>query len=90
MLNPYYIDGIWLLTVFLSGLAFKKMNLPPLIGFLLTGIILNYSGFVEGNLYEVLDALSNLGIMLLLFTIGLKIKVNDLIRKNVLLQLLFT
>lgn len=86
MENSYYIDGIWLAIVFLSGVLSKKINLPPLIGFLLTGIILNVTGLVEGNLNTVLETLSSLGIMLLLFTIGLKIKIKSLIKKEVLLS----
>lgn len=83
-MNPIYIDALWLSIAFLSGLAMKKVNLPPLIGFLATGFFLNYFGFTEGNLQEVIATLSDLGITLLLFTIGLKIKLSELFKKEVL------
>lgn len=84
--NPYYTDAIWLSLAFISGLFSKKINLPPLIGFLLTGIVINVTGLKGGHLNDVLDALSSLGIMLLLFTIGLKIKIKNLTKKEVMLS----
>ncbi len=84
-MNPIYIDALWLSIAFLSGLAMKNISLPPLIGFLATGFFLNYFGFTEGNLQEVISTLSDLGITLLLFTIGLKIKLSELFRKEILI-----
>jgi predicted Kef-type K+ transport protein len=83
-MNPIYIDALWLSIAFLSGLAMRKVSLPPLIGFLATGFFLNYFGFTDGNLQEVIATLSDLGITLLLFTIGLKIKLSELFKKEVL------
>lgn len=79
----YMIDALWLTIAFLSGLAVKRMGLPALIGFLLTGLVLNALNIKQGNIYEVLSVLSDLGIMLLLFTIGLKIKIKSLLKQEV-------
>lgn len=84
-MNPTYIDALWLGLAFLSGMMMRKINLPPLIGFLATGFFLNFSGFTEGNLQEIIATLSDLGITLLLFTIGLKIKVRELFKKEILI-----
>lgn len=78
-----YIDAIWLSLAFLCGIAAKKLRLPPLIGFLVTGFILNATGFTQGHISEILHVLSDLGVMLLLFTIGLKINVRLLIKKEI-------
>lgn len=83
MAEAYIIDALWLSIAFFSGLLAKRLGLPPLIGFLLTGIVLNALGVKEGNINEVLATLSDLGIMLLLFTIGLKIKIKSLIKREV-------
>lgn len=83
MLQAYMIDAIWLTIAFLSGLAAKKANLPALIGFLLTGLLLNALNIKDGNIHEVLNTLSDLGIMLLLFTIGLKIKFKSLLKPEI-------
>jgi len=82
-IEPIYIDAIWLGLAFISGMLARKVNLPPLIGFLLTGIILNASGLTYGHISAVLHTLSDLGVMLLLFTIGLKININQLIKKEI-------
>lgn len=84
--EAWQVDVVWLSLAFLSGLAVKKINLPPLIGFMLTGFILKGSGITQGHISEVLDAISDLGVMLLLFTIGLKVKVKNLIKKEIWLS----
>jgi len=78
-----YIDAIWLSVAFVCGLLAKRLNLPVLIGFLVTGIVLNFLGIKDGAISNVLPVLSDLGVMLLLFTIGLKIKVKQLIKPEV-------
>lgn len=83
-MEPIYIDALWLGIAFISGLAMRQLGLPTLIGFLATGFFLNYSGIVDGNLKDLIGSLSDLGITLLLFTIGLKIKFRTLIQKEIL------
>src|SRR5690554_1590916 len=82
-LDAIYIDPIWLTTAFLSGLLMKRLGLPALLGFLATGFFLGLSGFTDGNLKQILGPLSDLGIILLLFTIGLKIKIKQLIKPEI-------
>jgi predicted Kef-type K+ transport protein len=88
-MDPIYIDAIWLGVAFASGILMKQLGLPTLVGFLLAGFFLNYADLIEGNLKEVLDVIANLGITLLLFTIGLKIKVSSLFKKEVFLTASF-
>jgi glutathione-regulated potassium-efflux system ancillary protein KefC len=61
----------------------KRIGLPPLVGFLVTGFLINLSGLNEGEISTVLQGLSDLGVMLLLFTIGLKIKLKSLFKPEV-------
>lgn len=83
-MEAIYIDAVWLGVAFISGLLLKQLRLPTLIGFLATGFFLNYADLVKGNLEEIVSSLSSLGITLLLFTIGLKIKFKTLIQKEIL------
>ena len=83
MNNELVIDAIWLSVSFLMGLFVKRFNLPSLVGFLIAGIILNLIQFGEGKILSVIDTLANLGILLLLFTIGLKVKLNTIIKKEI-------
>ena len=74
------MEFIWILFAFVCGLAVKLINLPPLIGFLLAGFLLNAFG-MESN--STLDSLASLGITLMLFCIGLKLHVKDLLKREV-------
>lgn len=74
------MDFIWILFAFVCGLAVKLISLPPLIGFLLAGFALHFIG-VEPT--ESLNTLANLGITLMLFTIGLKLHLSDLFKREI-------
>ena len=72
---------------FYFGLFFKKIGFPPLIGYLVAGFfIAQYSGSL--NLYKnsnyILEHVAHLGVLLLLFTIGLKLKVKTIFKPEVL------
>ena len=73
-------DVAWISLAFLLGFLVRLVNLPPLIGFLATGFILNYLGITSG---ETLQKLADLGITMLLFTVGLKLNPKVLIRPQV-------
>lgn len=67
-------------AAFLLGIAAKLVQLPPLVGFLLAGFALNAAGWESTPLVETA---SDLGVTLLLFTIGLKLRVQTLLRPSV-------
>jgi len=70
----------WLLATFLLGLMAYKIGLPPMLGFLCVGFILNAYGHESTHeLREIAD----LGVTLMLFTIGLKLDVKSLLRVQI-------
>ena len=70
----------FIVAAFVCALLLKAFGLPPLIGFLSAGFILNASGFeAQSWLYTLAD----IGITLLLFTIGLKLNIRDLYKREV-------
>lgn len=73
-------DVAWISLAFALGFAARMVNLPPLVGFLATGFLLNAFGVSSG---ELLDKIADLGITLLLFTIGLKLNPGMLLRPQV-------
>ena len=73
-------DVTWITLAFILGFLAWLIRLPPLVGFLATGFILNYFGITSG---ETLQKLADLGITLLLFTVGLKLNLKVLIRPQV-------
>lgn len=66
--------------VFALGFLAKQMHLPPLVGFLIAGFVMKAIGV---EMIPGLHALADLGITLLLFTIGLKLDVRGLIRPEI-------
>ena len=69
-----------LAVAFLLGFGARMIGLPPLVGFLIAGFVLNAIG-VEGD--AIITKIGDFGVMLLLFAIGLKLKVRGLARPEV-------
>ena len=59
-------------------LVFQKLKIPPVIGLIFTGIIIGPSGI--GAVYDqkLISTLAELGVILLLFTIGLEFSLDEL------------
>ncbi|MGD8323671.1 MAG: cation:proton antiporter, partial [Gammaproteobacteria bacterium] len=70
----------WIALAFVLGLASRSIGLPPLVGFLAAGFFLNSQGATEN---ELIPVLADLGITLLLFTVGLKLNLRTLARPQV-------
>ncbi len=77
------MDYLWIFAVFVCGLSFKLIQLPPLVGFLAAGFLLNTLGVAP---LPAIDVIAEMGVTLLLFTIGLKINLKDLIKPEILLS----
>ncbi len=74
------MEPLMIALAFAAGFAAQMVRLPPLIGFLAAGFILNAMGFERS---VALDTIANLGVTLLLFTIGLKLDIRTLMRGEV-------
>ena len=67
-------------TAFTFGMLINFTGLPPMVGFLLAGFALNFFGFEST---EGLITFANLGVTLLLFSIGLKLDLRTLFKAEV-------
>jgi glutathione-regulated potassium-efflux system ancillary protein KefC len=74
------MEFAFIVVAFVCGLGMKLIGLPPLIGYLVAGFALNSLGF---HTTDALQTIADLGITLMLFTIGLKLNVHDLYKKEV-------
>jgi glutathione-regulated potassium-efflux system ancillary protein KefC len=73
-------DVVWIVVAFAMGALSRAVGLPPLVGFLAAGFLLNTQGIAGG---ETLEKLSDLGVTLLLFIVGLKLNLATLGRPQV-------
>lgn len=72
---------IWVSTAFLTGLLASRLSFPPLVGYLAAGYVLH--GLKVAPLPN-LSHIADIGIELLLFSVGLKLKPSSLFRREVL------
>lgn len=70
-------DLLWIGPALIAGIAAARLGLPPMVGYLLCGFVLNLSGVYDA---DRLTMIGNLGVTLLLFTIGLKLDLRSLLR----------
>lgn len=78
--NGECMDPLLIIVAFLLGFLVRQVGLPPLVGYLLAGFVLNWLGFRGG---ETLQVFADLGVTLLLFSIGLKLDIRSLIRPEI-------
>lgn len=74
------VEIAWLAVAFALGLLSRAAGLPPLVGYLAAGFVLNLFGIASG---EMLDKLADLGVTLLLFVVGLKLNLRTFARPQV-------
>ena len=72
---------------FFFGLVVRQIGLPPLVGFLVAGFAINIAGPTLGMpeyTGETLGHVAHLGVLLLLFTVGLKLKLAQIAQPQVI------
>lgn len=80
--NPERVTMLALVLAvsFLGGLLMRAVGMPPLVGFLLAGFALRAAG-VEGA--RALEEVAHAGVLVLLFSVGLKLRLKSLARAEV-------
>jgi predicted Kef-type K+ transport protein len=78
---------IWITVAYFLGFAARPVGLPPLVGYLAAGFILHSINTLlslpkEGEIW--LEQLAHLGVLLLMFTIGLKLRASSVVRTEIL------
>ena len=73
-------DLVWISIAFALGFGARQIGLPPLVGYLAAGFVLNPLGVTSG---ETLKQFADFGVTLLLFSIGLKLKVKTLLQPEI-------
>ncbi len=69
-------------TIFALSIAvlfiFHRMRLPPIVGFLLTGVLAGPHGLSLIEIVEDVEVMAEIGVVLLLFTIGIEFSLKNL------------
>lgn len=97
-MNISFINEVILLVIaaFIGGFVARSIKLPPVVGYLVSGIIFGVLGRSFIPSYQGLFALSQIGVSLLLFTLGFEVSLDYLLKINKkvvfagVLQILFT
>ena len=74
------MDVLWIGLAYVLGLAVNLVGLPPLVGYLGVGFLLSMFDLDAGPL---LHELAHAGVLLLLFTVGLKLRLRSLLRPEI-------
>ena len=74
------MELIFISCAFIAGFIALRCHLPPLVGFLITGFVLHAAGYSANT---TLVNLADLGVTLLLFSIGLKLDIKMLLAKEI-------
>lgn len=61
---------------------FHKMRLPALVGFLITGVLIGPHGTAFITETRAVERLAEIGVVLLLFTVGLEFSIADIMRSS--------
>lgn len=80
-------EASWIAFAFILGLTVRSVGLPPLVGYLGAGFALAAFGEhlgMDPRDSLVLEHIAHLGVLLLLFTVGLKLKPSSLISREVI------
>ncbi|MGE4211882.1 MAG: cation:proton antiporter [Candidatus Methanomethylophilaceae archaeon] len=73
------IMALMLVLASVASILFSKLRMPAIIGYLAAGIfIANFWGIPEGESNTVIELLSNIGLVLLMFAIGMELNIKKL------------
>lgn len=73
-----------LVAALAGGLGFVRLKQPPILGYILAGIILGPSGFAYVESRDMVETMAELGVLLLLFVVGMELNLRTF--KNAWLQ----
>ncbi len=77
-----FLDELVLLSLAAVAviLLFQRFKIPPIVGLITAGLIIGPSGLALVAQDDVISVISEIGVILLLFTIGLEFSIDDLKR----------
>lgn len=80
LLATHFSDVTWILIALFFGVVVSLISLPPMVGYLIAGFALSAMNVQSG---ATLSAVADIGVTILLFSIGLKLNIKDLLRTEI-------
>ncbi len=80
LIATHFSDVSWIFFALIFGLLVTFISLPPMVGYLVAGFILSAIGMQSG---DTLNAVAEIGVTILLFSIGLKLNIKNLLRPEI-------
>lgn len=76
------MDIIWIGIAFVAGFFAQMVRIPTIVGYLIAGLVLSIVGIPDNS--ELIVVIGDLGVTLLLFTVGLHLRIKSIIQPEVL------
>ena len=80
------LEAVWIGFAFSLGMLVRMVGLPPLVGYLAAGFVISAAqpqlNLPQGE--HIINHISHFGVLLLLFTVGLKLNFRSLLKPEVL------
>lgn len=80
LIASHFSDITWILFALAFGFVASLISLPPMVGYLIAGFVVSALGTQTG---DTLIAVADIGVTILLFSIGLKLNIKDLFRTEI-------
>ncbi|MGB0696152.1 MAG: cation:proton antiporter [Rhodospirillaceae bacterium] len=72
--------AIVILAAMACGVVMSRLRQPPILGYILCGVLLGPSGFAMIDAREDITLMAELGVLMLLFVLGLELRVQSLLQ----------
>lgn len=76
--------AVFLLVASVCSIIFNKLKLPPLIGYLIAGIIIANVWVMDEDSEDIVEILSDMGLITLMFCIGMEINLKKIRKQGTL------
>ncbi len=75
--NPVLVFSLILIIILLSPILLKKLNIPGIIGLIISGVIIGPNGFNILEKNSAVDLFSTIGLLYIMFIAGLELDMNE-------------
>ncbi|HUH47469.1 MAG TPA: cation:proton antiporter, partial [Arenibacter sp.] len=75
--NPVLIFSLILFIILLSPILLRRLNIPSIIGLIISGVVIGPYGFNILEKNSAIDLFSTIGLLYIMFIAGLELDMNE-------------